>query len=213
MGLRGIPEAELLFEDLEVPADMVLLPPRASPARLRRADERLQRQRVGAGTVALGIAQGALEQASGFASRARAVRPADLRVPGPAMDAGRHGDAARRRPRALICTRRAARGGQGFPDRDAGGAGQGLRLRDRDQGHQRRAAALRRAPATRATTRWSACARRAHVHHRRRHRADPAHGGRLAPARRSCRRPATATGVAQRRAGSAVRRRPCPRPR
>jgi 3-sulfinopropanoyl-CoA desulfinase len=62
MGLRGIPETEVLFEDMEIPADMVLLPPRAS-ARLRRADERLQRQRVGAGTVALGIAQGAYELA------------------------------------------------------------------------------------------------------------------------------------------------------
>ena len=27
MGLRGIPETELLFEDLEVPENMVLMPP------------------------------------------------------------------------------------------------------------------------------------------------------------------------------------------
>jgi alkylation response protein AidB-like acyl-CoA dehydrogenase len=28
MGLRGIPEAEILFEDMEVTADALLLPPR-----------------------------------------------------------------------------------------------------------------------------------------------------------------------------------------
>src|SRR5258707_8454181 len=41
MGLRGIPETEILFRDMEVGDDMVLLPPSGFPARIRRSHERL----------------------------------------------------------------------------------------------------------------------------------------------------------------------------
>jgi len=63
MGLRGMPEGELSFEDLEIPAGMALLPPDG----LRRGFADLMNaynsQRVGAGTVAMGVAAGALELA------------------------------------------------------------------------------------------------------------------------------------------------------
>ena len=63
MGLRGMPEGELVFENLEVPASMALLP----PSGLRRGFADLMNaynsQRVGAGAVAMGIAAGALEHA------------------------------------------------------------------------------------------------------------------------------------------------------
>jgi alkylation response protein AidB-like acyl-CoA dehydrogenase len=63
MGLRGMPEGELTFENLEVPASMAVLP----PSGLRRGFAELMNaynsQRVGAGTVAMGIAAGALEHA------------------------------------------------------------------------------------------------------------------------------------------------------
>ncbi len=63
MGLRGMPEGELTFEDLEIPAGMALLPPDG----LRRGFADLMNaynsQRVGAGTVAMGVAAGALELA------------------------------------------------------------------------------------------------------------------------------------------------------
>ena len=63
MGLRGLPETEILLEDLLVPADMLLLPPEG----LRRGFAALMNaynsQRVGAATVALGLAQGAYELA------------------------------------------------------------------------------------------------------------------------------------------------------
>ncbi len=59
MGLRGLPETEVLFDDLEVPVDMLVSPPDG----LRRGFASLMNayngQRVGAATVALGIAQGA----------------------------------------------------------------------------------------------------------------------------------------------------------
>jgi 3-sulfinopropanoyl-CoA desulfinase len=63
MGLRGMPEGELAFVDMEVPASMAVLP----PSGLRRGFADLMNaynsQRVGAGTVAMGIAGGALEHA------------------------------------------------------------------------------------------------------------------------------------------------------
>ncbi|CAE6959137.1 3-sulfinopropanoyl-CoA desulfinase [Paraburkholderia domus] len=66
MGVRGIPETEVIFEDLEVAGDMVLVPP--SGVRRGFADliNAYNSQRVGAATVALGIAQGAFDQAARF---------------------------------------------------------------------------------------------------------------------------------------------------
>ncbi|MDG2263051.1 MAG: acyl-CoA dehydrogenase family protein [Actinomycetota bacterium] len=67
LGLRGIPEMEVLFDDMEVGPEMVVLP----PSGLRRGFADLMNaynsQRVGAGTVALGIASGAYERAVAFA--------------------------------------------------------------------------------------------------------------------------------------------------
>ena len=63
MGLRGIPETEIIFDDLEIPEEMVVIPPEG----LRRGFAGLMNayngQRVGAATVALGIAEGAYEMA------------------------------------------------------------------------------------------------------------------------------------------------------
>lgn len=63
MGLRGIPEAYLHLEDCKVDASALLLP----PAGLKRGFGQIMRaynsQRIGAASVALGIAQGAFEEA------------------------------------------------------------------------------------------------------------------------------------------------------
>jgi 3-sulfinopropanoyl-CoA desulfinase len=57
MGLRGIPEGELIFENCEVPeANIVVCDPKEGFKKLMNG---YNAQRVGAGTVALGIAQGA----------------------------------------------------------------------------------------------------------------------------------------------------------
>ena len=72
------------------------------------------------------------------------VRPADHRVPGPAVDARRHVDQAST-PRAPGLRRRAQRRANGFPDPCPRRAGQGVHRRDRDQDGQRGAAAVRRA--------------------------------------------------------------------
>src|SRR5674476_1007014 len=94
------------------------------------------------------------------------------------MDAGRHGDPAHRgaayAPRGGALARA---GRQRLPRSDAGGAGENLRLRERDQNRQRRAAIFRRARLFARAAVGAHGARRAHVHHRRRHRAGAAHAG------------------------------------
>jgi alkylation response protein AidB-like acyl-CoA dehydrogenase len=67
MGLRGIPEGELTFEDLEVPASMAVLPPSGFRRGFADLMNAYNSQRVGAGTVAMGVAAGALDLALGFA--------------------------------------------------------------------------------------------------------------------------------------------------
>ncbi len=66
LGLRGMPEAELQFKDLEVDERFML----RTPSGLRRGFADLMNaynsQRVGAGTIAMGVAAGALEHAKRY---------------------------------------------------------------------------------------------------------------------------------------------------
>ena len=63
MGLRGIPETEIILEDLEVSEDMLLMPPDGLKRGFPQLMEAYNSQRVGAAAVALGIAQGAYDLA------------------------------------------------------------------------------------------------------------------------------------------------------
>ena len=63
MGLRGIPEAEVICKDLEVPDEMVLRTPAGAPVGFSALMNAYNSQRVGAATVALGLAQGAFDLA------------------------------------------------------------------------------------------------------------------------------------------------------
>ncbi len=63
MGLRGLPETEILLEDLEVPGDMIVAPPEGLGRAFASLMNAYNGQRVGAAAVALGIAQGAYELA------------------------------------------------------------------------------------------------------------------------------------------------------
>jgi alkylation response protein AidB-like acyl-CoA dehydrogenase len=67
MGLRGIPETELIFQDLVIPDDMVLRNAAGVPHGFAELMNAYNSQRVGAATVALGLAQGAFEAATDFA--------------------------------------------------------------------------------------------------------------------------------------------------
>ena len=59
MGLRGIPETEVRFEDMAIPAERVVLPPGGFRRGFAELMNAYNSQRVGAATVALGIAEGA----------------------------------------------------------------------------------------------------------------------------------------------------------
>ena len=76
MGLRGMPEGELTFDNLEVPASMAVLPPSGFRRGFADLMNAYNSQRVGAGTVAMGVAAGALEHALDFVkSREQFGRP------------------------------------------------------------------------------------------------------------------------------------------
>ena len=67
MGLRGIPECEILMHDMAVDADMLVLPPRGLKKGFADLMTAYNGQRVGAATVALGIAEGAYRLALDYA--------------------------------------------------------------------------------------------------------------------------------------------------
>jgi alkylation response protein AidB-like acyl-CoA dehydrogenase len=66
MGLRGLPETVMRFEDLALPADRLVVPPRGLKRGFADLMAAYNAQRVGAATVALGLAQGAYDLALGY---------------------------------------------------------------------------------------------------------------------------------------------------
>lgn len=69
MGLRGIPEAELFFDDCEVPAANLVLPEPGNS--FKKLMNGYNAQRIGASSVALGIAQGAHDLALAYMGQRR----------------------------------------------------------------------------------------------------------------------------------------------
>jgi alkylation response protein AidB-like acyl-CoA dehydrogenase len=111
MGLRGIPEGELHFEGCVVPRENLLVGPGDGFKKLMRA---YNGQRLGAATVALGLAQGAYERALAYSTERRQFgRPiADFQgIRWKLADMAVRLDAAR-----LLIHRAAARADRGFPD-------------------------------------------------------------------------------------------------
>jgi hypothetical protein len=96
-------------------ADMVVMPPSGFKRGFAELMNAYNSQRVGAGTVALGIAAGAYEHAVDFVKQREQFGRPIARVPGPAVDARRHVGEARG---AAAHLRGASRAGPtaGFPD-------------------------------------------------------------------------------------------------
>ncbi len=69
MGLKGMPEAELRFDGLEIPDDMVLRPPGGFGKGFGALMDAYNAQRCGAATAALGIAAGAFDDALAHVQR------------------------------------------------------------------------------------------------------------------------------------------------
>lgn len=112
MGLCGMPEAELRFTDVEIPAEMALRPSGGFGDLMHAYNA----QRVGAGTIALGVAAGALDHATRYLlQREQFGRPLaefqGLQWMLADMDTGLHA--------ARLMLHEAARsaGATGFPDR------------------------------------------------------------------------------------------------
>ncbi len=76
MGLRALPETQVHFKDLEIGDDMLVTPPKGLKHGFAGLMNAYNGQRVGAGTVALGIATGAYELALEYAkTREQFERP------------------------------------------------------------------------------------------------------------------------------------------
>ena len=119
MGLRGIPETQIIFEDLEILEEMALIPPEGLKRGFAGLMNAYNGQRVGAGTVAMGIAAGAYELALEFSmERNQFGRPicefqglqwmlADMHI---------QIEAARLLLRKAAAGKSESSGGNGFPD-------------------------------------------------------------------------------------------------
>lgn len=115
MGLRGIPETEVLFEDMEIAADRVVIPPGGMKRGFAGLMNAYNGQRVGAGTVALGVAAGAYDHAHQFVQeREQFGRPiAEFQgLQWMLVDMSIKLDAAR----SLLWQAAASAGDSGFPD-------------------------------------------------------------------------------------------------
>lgn len=66
MGVRGIPETHVEFHDLRISSSMLLAPPGGLKRGFASLMQAYNAQRVGAGTVALGIGQGAFDEALAY---------------------------------------------------------------------------------------------------------------------------------------------------
>jgi 3-sulfinopropanoyl-CoA desulfinase len=96
MGLRGIPEAEILFKDMEVTADALVLPPRGLRKGFADLVNAYNGQRIGAATVALGLAEGAYELGLGYSKEREQFGRPICEFQGVQWDGRRHGDGDRR---------------------------------------------------------------------------------------------------------------------
>ena len=71
MGVRGLPETEVIFDDLEVAEDMIVVPPQGLRKGFAGLMDAYNGQRLGAATVSLGIAESAYQLALGYAKKRR----------------------------------------------------------------------------------------------------------------------------------------------
>jgi alkylation response protein AidB-like acyl-CoA dehydrogenase len=69
MGVRGLPETEIIFDNLDVTEDMIVLPPQGLQKGFSGLMDAYNGQRVGAATVSLGIAESAYELALDYARK------------------------------------------------------------------------------------------------------------------------------------------------
>ena len=139
MGLRASSTCELVFDNVRVPVENRL---GAEGKGFKIAMATLDGGRIGVGAQAVGISQGAIDEAVKFTKERIQFGQQDLPVPEHPVHSRRHADPHGRRAAAGLARRRSRAGRPALqPPRRHG---QALRLRDRVLRHQPRRAALRR---------------------------------------------------------------------
>ena len=132
LGMRASDTSEVIFQDCRIPAGDLL---GEEGQGFINTLQVLDAGRIGIAALSVGLAQGAYEAAQELCEGAAAVRPADRRVPGDPVEAGRQRHADRGGAAADL-SRRLPQGPR--PAHDARvGDGEALRQRDRRQGGRR----------------------------------------------------------------------------
>ena len=107
--MSGEEWSELHFENCRIPAENVLL----GPGGFKKQIASFNVERLGNSARSLALGRYAYNAARDYCADARAVRPAAVRIPGPAMEIRRHGDQAR--GAQLLLYRAAANADRGLP--------------------------------------------------------------------------------------------------
>ena len=131
--MSGEQWCELHFENCRMPAENVLL----GPGGFKKQMASFNVERLGNAARALALGRYAFDTARDHARHPRAVRPAAVRVPGPAMEVRRDGDQARKRAAPALPRRRQCRPRPALRLRDRARQGglQPDRLRGRQRSH------------------------------------------------------------------------------
>ena len=171
MGIRSSTTAELIFDNVEVPAENLL---GEEGQGFKIAMATLDGGRIGVAAQALGIAQGAYENALAYAKeRVQFGKPVGLPAGG-LLQTGGYGHQAPLRPLPGLLRRRAE--GGPCPLWDGGRHGKDVCLRYRPGGHQRRLADPRRSGLHEGHGGGTGLPGRQDHHHLRGHQRDPAGG-------------------------------------
>ena len=130
--MSGEEWCELHFDNCRIPAENVLL----GPGGFKKQMAGFNIERLGNTARSLAFGRYAFNQAREHALTRAAVRPAAVRVPGPAVEIRRHGDQARRRAASALSRRRQCRPrpAVGLRDRHRQGRVQPGRLRGGERG-------------------------------------------------------------------------------
>ena len=163
IGWRGLDTRELFFDDVWVADDHLVGDPAMGLGQFLRT---LEVGRISIAALSLSLTQAVLDLALDYAQRARAVRPADLEVPGDPVQARRHRDRARGGALAHLSRRVPARHRAAVPQGSGDGEAEGQPprgVRRRRRRCRSTAASAtcssRRSPASTATRRCSRSAK------------------------------------------------------
>ncbi len=194
MGFRGIPSADVIFDDVQVPDENLVV----GAGGFRQLFQIFSIERLGNTTMSLAIAQAALDRTIAYVQERRQFGKPLIEFQAVQMtlaDMVLQVEGARQ-----LLVRAAGNAGTGLPDPFEVSVAKTHGQRDGQAGHRPGHAAARRQRLHRGVRHRAAAPRRARLGHRRRHADDAAHPHRVRAARPLL-RPATLTGELMGRIG------------